>query len=79
MRSLLVLSVGALAYALAQTMLVPALGVLARELDTDAAGVGHGFLATPVAVPEPSTLAMAGIAGMVGLGHAWRRRTTAGR
>ncbi|HKG64932.1 MAG TPA: MFS transporter [Solirubrobacteraceae bacterium] len=39
MRSLLILSVAALAFALAQTTLIPALGVLARELDTDASGV----------------------------------------
>jgi EmrB/QacA subfamily drug resistance transporter len=39
MRSLLILSVAALAFALAQTTLIPALGQLARELDTDASGV----------------------------------------
>ncbi|HET8951589.1 MAG TPA: MFS transporter [Solirubrobacteraceae bacterium] len=39
MRSLLILSVAALAFALAQTTLIPALGELARELDTDASGV----------------------------------------
>jgi EmrB/QacA subfamily drug resistance transporter len=35
----MILSVAALAFALAQTTLMPALGVLARELDTDASGV----------------------------------------
>src|SRR4051812_4490827 len=39
MRSLLILSVAALAFALAQTTLIPALGQLAQELDTDASGV----------------------------------------
>src|SRR5215216_6588174 len=39
LRSLLILSVAALAFALAQTTLIPALGELARELDTDASGV----------------------------------------
>ena len=39
MRSLLILSVAALAFALAQTTLIPALGQLADELDTDASGV----------------------------------------
>jgi EmrB/QacA subfamily drug resistance transporter len=39
MRSLLILSVAALAFALAQTTLIPALGELAHELDTDASGV----------------------------------------
>jgi EmrB/QacA subfamily drug resistance transporter len=39
MRSLLILSVAALAFALAQTTLIPALGVLAEELNTDASGV----------------------------------------
>src|SRR5688572_27259404 len=39
MRSLLILSVAALAFALAQTTLIPALGVLAHELDTDPSGV----------------------------------------
>ena len=39
MRSLLILSVAALAFALAQTTLIPALGELAEELDTDASGV----------------------------------------
>src|SRR5688572_30139267 len=39
MRSLLILSAAALAFALAQTTLIPALGELARELDTDASGV----------------------------------------
>jgi EmrB/QacA subfamily drug resistance transporter len=39
MRSLLILSVAALAFALAQTTLIPALGELARELNTDASGV----------------------------------------
>jgi len=39
MRSLLILSTAALAFALAQTTLIPALGELAGELDTDASGV----------------------------------------
>src|SRR3954451_8124225 len=39
MRSLLILSVAALAFALAQTTLIPALGELAGELHTDASGV----------------------------------------
>jgi EmrB/QacA subfamily drug resistance transporter len=39
MRSLLILSASALAFALAQTTLIPALGELARALDTDASGV----------------------------------------
>jgi EmrB/QacA subfamily drug resistance transporter len=39
LRSLLILSVAALAFALAQTTLIPALGELAGELDTDASGV----------------------------------------
>jgi len=38
-RTLLILGVAALAFALAQTTLIPALGELARELDTDASGV----------------------------------------
>lgn len=39
LRSLLILSLAALAFALAQTTLIPALTELARELDTDAGGV----------------------------------------
>src|SRR3954454_22443602 len=39
MRSLLILSVAALAFALAQTTLIPALGELAGVLNTDASGV----------------------------------------
>jgi EmrB/QacA subfamily drug resistance transporter len=39
MRSLLILSLAALAFALAQTTLIPALGVLKTELHTDASGV----------------------------------------
>jgi MFS family permease len=39
MRSLLILSVAALAFALAQTTLIPALGELAHALHTDASGV----------------------------------------
>src|SRR3954453_4468262 len=39
MRSLLILSTAALAFALAQTTLIPALGELAGELHTDASGV----------------------------------------
>jgi probable HAF family extracellular repeat protein len=35
---------------------------------------GHGFLATPQAVPEPSTLALGIIGTMVLLGNAWHRR-----
>jgi EmrB/QacA subfamily drug resistance transporter len=57
MRSLLILSGGALAFSLAQTMLVPALGELTHQLDTDASGIAWvltGYLlaaavATPVA------------------------------
>ena len=56
-RSLLILALGALAFALAQTMLIPALGELSRQLDTDASGIAWvltGYLlaaavATPVA------------------------------
>jgi probable HAF family extracellular repeat protein len=33
---------------------------------TDAAGVIHGFRATPVAIPEPSTVLLFGI-GIMGL------------
>src|ERR1044071_3513317 len=39
MRSLLTLSIAALAFALAQTTLIPALGVLKDELHTDSSGV----------------------------------------
>src|SRR6185369_3290641 len=39
MRSLLILSIAALAFALAQTTLIPALGDLKTELHTDASGV----------------------------------------
>jgi EmrB/QacA subfamily drug resistance transporter len=57
MRSLLILSAAALAFSLAQTMLVPALGELTHQLDTDASGIAWvltGYLlaaavATPVA------------------------------
>ncbi len=57
MRSLLILSIAALAFSLAQTMLIPALGELTRRLDTDAAGIAWvltGYLlaaavATPIA------------------------------
>ncbi|APW59991.1 PEP-CTERM sorting domain-containing protein [Paludisphaera borealis] len=38
----------------------------------DAAGREHGFIAS--VVPEPSSLAMAGIAGLVGLGCTWHHR-----
>ena len=38
-RTLLILAVAALAFALAQTTLIPALSELARALDTDASGV----------------------------------------
>ena len=34
-RTLLILSLGALAFALAQTMLIPALGELTHQLDAD--------------------------------------------
>ena len=57
MRSLLILSSAALAFSLAQTMLIPALGELTYQLDTDASGIAWvltGYLlaaavATPVA------------------------------
>src|SRR5215207_6604312 len=57
MRSLLILSTSALAFSLAQTMLIPALGELTRRLDTDASGIAWvltGYLlaaavATPIA------------------------------
>jgi EmrB/QacA subfamily drug resistance transporter len=57
MRSLLILSSAALAFSLAQTMLIPALGELTFQLDTDASGIAWvltGYLlaaavATPVA------------------------------
>lgn len=39
MRSLLILSIAALAFALAQTTLIPALGVLKDEIHTDSSGV----------------------------------------
>ena len=56
-RSLFILSLGALAFALAQTMLIPALGELTHQLDTDASGIAWvltGYLlaaavATPIA------------------------------
>jgi EmrB/QacA subfamily drug resistance transporter len=56
-RSLLILSLGALAFALAQTMLIPALGELTHQLGTDASGIAWvltGYLlaaavATPIA------------------------------
>ena len=55
MRSLLILAGAALAFALAQTMLIPALGELARQLDTDASGIAWvltGYLlAASVATP----------------------------
>ena len=55
MRSLLILSAGALAFALAQTTLIPTLGSLGRELGTDAAGIAWvltGYLiAAAVATP----------------------------
>ena len=55
MRSLLILSGGALAFALAQTTLIPTLGSLTRELGTDASGVAWvltGYLlAAAVATP----------------------------
>ena len=34
-------------------------------------GVPHAFVATPV--PEPSVLALSGVAGLAGLGYSWRR------
>jgi EmrB/QacA subfamily drug resistance transporter len=57
MRSLLILSLSALAFSLAQTMLIPALGELTHQLDTDASGIAWvltGYLlaaavATPIA------------------------------
>ena len=57
MRSLLILSVAALAFSLAQTMLIPALGELTHQLGTDASGIAWvltGYLlaaavATPIA------------------------------
>jgi EmrB/QacA subfamily drug resistance transporter len=57
MRSLLLLSLAALAFSLAQTMLIPALGELTHRLDTDASGIAWvltGYLlaaavATPIA------------------------------
>ena len=57
MRSLFILSMSALAFSLAQTMLIPALGELTHQLDTDASGIAWvltGYLlaaavATPVA------------------------------
>ena len=57
MRSLLILSSAALAFSLAQTMLIPALGELTHQLGTDAAGIAWvltGYLlaaavATPIA------------------------------
>ena len=57
MRSLLILSFSALAFSLAQTMLIPALGELTDQLGTDASGIAWvltGYLlaaavATPVA------------------------------
>jgi len=57
MRSLLILGGAALAFSLAQTMLVPALGELTHQLHTDASGIAWvltGYLlaaavATPVA------------------------------
>src|SRR5215203_1775811 len=57
MRSLLILSMSALAFSLAQTMLIPALGELTHQLDTDASGIAWvltGYLlaaavSTPIA------------------------------
>jgi EmrB/QacA subfamily drug resistance transporter len=57
MRSLLILGGAALAFSLAQTMLIPALGELTQRLDTDASGIAWvltGYLlaaavATPIA------------------------------
>src|SRR5215211_7855737 len=57
MRSLLILGGAALAFSLAQTMLIPALGELTHRLDTDASGIAWvltGYLlaaavATPIA------------------------------
>ena len=57
MRSLLILAGAALAFALAQTMLIPALGELTHQLDTDASGIAWvltGYLlaaavSTPIA------------------------------
>ncbi|WP_205699388.1 MFS transporter [Conexibacter sp. SYSU D00693] len=54
-RSLLILATGAMAFALAQSALVPAMGSLTREFDTDASGVAWlltGYLvAAAVATP----------------------------
>jgi EmrB/QacA subfamily drug resistance transporter len=57
MRSLIILGTGALAFSLAQTMLIPALGELTTQLGTDASGIAWvltGYLlaaavATPIA------------------------------
>jgi EmrB/QacA subfamily drug resistance transporter len=57
MRSLFILGMSALAFSLAQTMLIPALGELTTQLDTDASGIAWvltGYLlaaavATPIA------------------------------
>src|SRR5829696_6576041 len=57
MRSLFILTAAALAFSLAQTMLIPALGELTHQLDTDASGIAWvltGYLlaaavATPIA------------------------------
>src|SRR5215213_6119624 len=57
MRTLFILSMSALAFSLAQTMLIPALGELTHQLGTDASGIAWvltGYLlaaavATPIA------------------------------
>src|SRR5215207_2549538 len=55
MRSLFILSMSALAFSLAQTMLIPALGELTHQLDTDPSGIAWvltGYLlAAAVATP----------------------------
>jgi hypothetical protein len=42
-----------------------------------AAGVADNFVFTPAQVPEPSSLVLAGIAGLIGLGYVWHRRKRA--
>src|SRR3954449_6669061 len=56
MRSLLILSTAALAFALAQTTLIPALGELAGELHTDASGVAWTLTGYLLAAGGPPPL-----------------------